>query len=133
MPYLQNVIDWIESEQFEYECDEDVNDAYERIEDEWHPNNRFSLPQLLGNEFPDLIVYLQEQIDDECEDDTEVITFPRTRAKADEQGIEDGEDEEIIRLERRAESLESEIRELEGREEGIIGRVKSFIKRIFRG
>ena len=77
MSYLQQVIDWIESEQFEYECDEDVNDTFERINKEWKPNNRFSITKLLNinNEIPDLMLYLQRQIDDECEDETEIITF----------------------------------------------------------
>ncbi len=72
------VIDWIEQRGFTFECDEDVNDAFKRIDDKWEiVGNRFSITKLLGlnNELPDLMLYLQEQIDDECEDDTEIITF----------------------------------------------------------
>ena len=75
MPYLNAVIDWIESEEFVFECGEDVNTAFQDIEDEWQPNNGITIPELLKTSMPDLMLYLQKQIDNECEDETEIITF----------------------------------------------------------
>ena len=135
MSYLQNVIDWIESEQFEYECDEDVNDTFERIDDEWKPNNRFSITKLLNinNEIPDLMLYLQEQIDDECEDTTETITFPPDAIKRDEKRENEILETEIELLEAKRDLLQLQIEELERPERGIIERVTGFIRNIFGG
>ena len=133
MPYLQQVIDWIESEQFEFECGEDVNDAFQDIEDEWTPNNRFTIPQLITTDMPSLMLYLQEQIDDECEDTTETITFPPERIERDEDKAEDILDTEIELLEARKELLELKINELEDSRGGIIPTIKRFIRNIFGG
>ena len=133
--YLQQVIDWIESEQFEYECDEDVNDTFERINDEWKPNNRFSITKLLNinNEIPDLMVYLQEQIDDECEDTTETITFTPEAIKTDEDRQKEILDTEIELLQAKKDLLELKIEELSEQRGGIIEGVKRFIRNIFGG
>ncbi len=136
MSYLGVVIDWIEDRGFTFECEEDVNDAYQRIDDDWKiVGNRFSIPKLLGinNEFPDLILYLQEQIDDECEDTTETITFPPERVERDEQLEEEILETEIELLNTRKELLEVKIAELEDRDTGIIGGIKRFIRNIFGG
>ena len=132
MSGLSEVEQWVQ-DNWTFQCGEDVNDVFEQIEQDWNPDLRFGLAQVLGNDLPDFIIWLQEQIDDECEDDTEIISFPREEIERDEQRIKAREDEEIKQLERRATSLEHEIIKLEGRKEGIIDRVKSFIRGIFRG
>ena len=133
MPYLQQVIDWIESEQFEFECGEDVNSAFQDIEDEWQPNNRFTIPELITTDMPSLMLYLQEQIDDECEDLTETITFPPERIERDETREEKILDTEIELLQARKELLELEIAEIQTTRGGILERVGKFIRNIFGG
>ncbi len=135
MSYLQNVIDWIESEQFEYECDEDVNDTFERIDDEWKPNNRFSITKLLNinNEIPDLMLYLQEQIDNECEDTTETITFPPERDEPPEISEEEIDAVKAELSQARQDLSRIKAIEREERKGGIVEGIKSFIRNIFRG
>ena len=129
------VIDWLEQRGFTFECDEDVNDAFQRIDDKWEiVGNRFSITKLLGlnNDMPDLMLYLQEQIDEECEDLTGQITF-RPTAKGDEKREEEILDTEIELLEARKDLLEIKIAELEESRNGIVQRVTRFIRNIFRG
>ncbi len=136
MSYLGVVIDWIEDRGFTFECGEDVNDAYQKIDDDWEiVGNRFSIPKLLGinNEFPDLMLYLQEQIDDECEDTTEQITFTPERTKRDEEIRKEIISTEIELLESRRDLLELKISELEGQKETVVQRVTRFIRNIFGG
>ncbi len=133
MPYLQQVIDWIESEQFEFECGEDVNDAFQDIEDKWTPNNRFTIPRLIGNDMPDLMLYLQEQIDDECEDTTETITFTPERIKRDEELQEEIDACKAELSEARKELSEFEDTELVEPTGGIVEGIKRFIRNIFGG
>ena len=134
--YLGVVIDWIEDRGFTFECDEDVNDAYQRIDDDWEIiGNRFTIPKLLGinNEFPDLMLYLQEQIDDECEDDTETITFPRERAEVDEELQSQIRDCKAELLQARKELSEFEDEDTRLERGGIVEGIKRFIRNIFRG
>ncbi len=133
MPYLNAVIDWIESEGFIFECGEDVNDAFQDIEDEWQPNNRFTIPQLITTDMPSLMLYLQEQIDNECEDTTETITFPPERIERDETREDEILKTEIELLEAKRDLLQLQIKELERPERSIIDRVTSFIRNIFGG
>ena len=130
------VIDWIEQRDFIFECDEDVNDAFERIDNKWEiVGNRYSITELLGlnNEMPDLMLYLQERIDEECKDDTETITFEPERIKTDEQRKEEILDTEIELLEARKDLLEVQIEEAQRERGGIIEGIKSFIRNIFGG
>ena len=133
MPYLDAVKDWIIDYDFSYTCDEDANEVYDRIDKEWNPNNRFTIPRLLGNDFPDLMVWIQEQIDDECEDPTETITFPPEPVK------------DVTRLEKEITETESEItqarkelselkvEEADIQDRGLFAGIKRFIRNIFRG
>ena len=130
------VIDWIEKRDFIFECDEDVNDAFERIDNKWEiVGNRFSITKLLGlnNEMPDLMLYLQERIDEECEDTTEQITFDPTRAQEDEVREREILETEIELTQARLDLAKMELAEFEAEEGGIINRVKSFIRNIFGG
>ena len=133
MPYLDAVKDWIIDYDFSYTCDEDANEVYDRIDKEWNPNNRFTIPRLLGNDFPDLMVWIQEQIDDECEDPTETITFTPTRLEEDEVREKEILETEIRLTEARLELARLELKELEDEEGGIFEGIKRFIKNIFGG
>ena len=135
MPYLQQVSDWLDGQPilFQLNCDDDVNQVYQEIEDEWQPNNRFTIPELLRESFPDFMLYLQKQIDDECEDDTETITFPPERDERDEAIQEEILDTQIKLLEARKELLEVKITELEESRGGVFDGIKRFIRNIFRG
>ena len=133
MPYLQTIIDYYEQEGFTIPEDNDANTLYEELEAEWNPNNRFPIWKILGNDLPDFIIWLQEQIDDEQEDTTETITFPPERIERDE-AIQT----EIIKtkadLKEARDSL-NELREAESvsRDTSIRGRIGRFIRNIFRG
>ena len=133
MPYLQTIIDYYEQEGFTIPEDNDANTLYEELEAEWNPNNRFPIWKILGNDLPDFIIWLQEQIDDEQEDTTETITFPPERIERDE-AIQT----EIIKtkadLKEARDSL-NELREEESisRDTSITGRIGRFIRNIFGG
>ena len=133
MPYLQTIIDWYEQEDFEIEEDDTGESLYERLEDDWKPNNRFPIWKILGNDVPNFIIWLQEQIDDEQEDTTETIVFPPERIERDETREEEILDTEIELLRARKELLELRIEELEESQGGIVKGIKRFIRNIFRG
>ena len=133
MPYLQTIIDWYEQEGFEIPEDNDASTLYDTLESEWNPNNRFPIWKILGEDLPEFIIWLQEQIDDEQEDTTETITFPPERIERDEDKAEDILDTEIELLEARKELLELKINELEDSRGGIIPTIKRFIRNIFGG
>ena len=133
MPYLQTIIDWYEQEGFVIEDDDTGESLYESLESDWRPNNRFPIWKILGNDLPDFIIWLQEQIDDEQQDDTETITFPPERIERDEEREKEISDTEIELLEARKELLEVQIREVQERRGGFIEGVKRFIRNIFGG
>ena len=133
MPYLQTIIDWYEQEGFVIEDDDTGESLYESLKSDWRPNNRFPIWKILGNDLPDFIIWLQEQIDDEQQDDTETITFPPERIERDEEREKEISDTEIELLEARKELLEVQIREVQERRGGIIEGIKRFIRNIFRG
>ena len=133
MPYLQTIIDWYEQEGFVIEDDDTGESLYESLESDWRPNNRFPIWKILGNDLPDFIIWLQEQIDDEQQDDTETITFPPERIDRDEEIKEEILDTEIELLVARKELLELKISELEAGRGGVIEGIKRFIRNIFGG
>ncbi len=133
MPYLQTIIDWYEQEGFVIDDDDTGETLYERLEEEWNPNNRFPIWKILGNDLPDFIIWLQEQIDDEQEDTTETITFPPERIDRDEERAEEILDTEIELLEARKALLEIKIQELSESRGGIVEGIKRFIRNIFGG
>ena len=133
MPYLQTIIDYYEEEGFTIPDDNDANTLYESLEKKWNPNNRFPIWKILGADLPDFIIWLQEQIDDEREDDTETITFDPERIETDEQRKEEILDTEIELLEARKDLLEVQIEEAQRERGGIIEGIKSFIRNIFGG
>ena len=146
MPYLQTIIDYFEDEGFTIPEDNDANTLYESLERKWNPNNRFPIWKILGNDLPDFIIWLQEQIDDEQEDTTETITFPAERVKRDEEREEKILATEIELLQARKELAELELEELKSENIGslffeeinrigsrVIKGVKSFIRNIFGG
>ena len=132
MSGLSEVEDWVGRE-WTFECGEDVNDAFEQIEEDWNPDLRFGLAQVLGNDLPDFMVWLQEQIDDECEDTTETITFTPERDERAE-ALQDKIIETRFELAQAEEELfEIEAEELEPVREGILETIGRFIRNIFRG
>ena len=133
MPYLQTIIDYYEEEGFIIPNDNSAETLYESLEKKWKPNNRFPIWKILGSDLPDFIVWLQEQIDDEREDDTETITFKGERTETDSQIQKEISDTKAELLAARKELLEREIEEHEERRGGIINGIKSFIRSIFRG
>ena len=134
MSGLSEVEDWV-GQEWTFECGEDVNDVFEQIDEDWNNDRRerFSLVDVLRDDLPDFMVWLQERIDDECEDTTETITFPPERIERDEDKAEDILDTEIELLEARKELLELKINELEDSRGGIIPTIKRFIRNIFGG
>ena len=132
MSGLSEVEDWVQ-DNWTFECDDDVNDVYEQIQSDWNPDLRFSLTKVLGEDLPDFIIWLQEQIDDECEDTTETITFPKDRIERDEARENEILETEIELLEAKRDLLQLQIEELERPERGIIERVAGFIRNIFGG
>ena len=134
MSGLSEVEDWI-GQEWTFECGEDVNDVFEQINDDWgsERRERFDLVHVLGNDLPDFMVWLQGQIDDECEDITETITFTPERderVKKLQEKIIDTEIELSIAREELADIEEAQI----GLPEiGIIATIKSFIRNIYRG
>ncbi len=132
MSGLSEVEQWVQ-DNWTFQCGEDVNDVFEQIEEDWNPDLRFGLAQVLGNDLPDFIIWLQEQIDDECEDTTETITFPPERIDRDEEIKEEILDTEIDLLVARKELLELKISELEAGRGGVIEGIKRFIRNIFGG
>ena len=133
MPYLQTIIDYYEDKGFTIPEDNDANTLYEELEKDWNPNNRFPIWKILGNDLPDFIIWLQEQIDDEQQDTTETITFPPESIERPKDAKEERIDIEIELLEARKELLELKISELEASRSGIVETVKRFIRNIFRG
>ena len=128
------VQEWVQNN-WTFECGEDVNEVFEQIDEDWNNERRerFSLVDVLRDELPDFMVWLQERIDDECEDDTETITFEPTRAQEDETREDEILETEIELLEAKRDLLQLQIDELERPERGIIERVTSFIRNIFGG
>ena len=133
MPYLQTIIDYYEQEGFEIPEDNEASTLYDTLESEWNPNNRFPIWKILGEDLPEFIIWLQEQIDDEQEDITETITFPPERIDRDEEIKEEILDTEIDLLVARKELLELKISELEAGRGGVIEGIKRFIRNIFGG
>ena len=146
MPYLQTIIDYYEDEGFSIRENDTGETLYERLEKSWKPNNRFPIWKILGNDLPDFIIWLQEQIDDEREDTTETITFPPERTKEDETRQEEILDTEIKLLQARKELAELELDDLRSQNLGslffeslersgnrIIEGAKRFIRNIFGG
>ncbi len=133
MPYLQTIIDYFEDQGLVIEEGESAEEVYERLEDNWFPNNRFPIWKILGNDLPDFLIWIQDQIDDDQQDDTETITFEPTRAQEDETREEEILETEIELLTARKELLELKIAELEVPRMGIIEGVKRFIRNIFGG
>ena len=131
MPYLGVVTDWFDD--WDFRENDIAEDVFEDMQAEWQPNNRFTIQKLLGNDVPDFVLWIQDQIDDDTEDTTETITFPPERIERDEKKESEILDTEIELLEARKELLELQIRELEEPREGIIEGVKRFIRNIFRG
>ena len=132
MSGLSEVEQWV-TDNWTFECGEDVNGVYEQIEEDWNPDLRFSLTRVLGNDLPDFIIWLQEQIDDECEDTTETITFTPEGAKRHEELQKEISDTKAELSRTRKELLELDITEDEPRTGGIIEGIKSFIRNIFGG
>ena len=133
MPYLQTIIDYYEEEGFTIPDDNDANTLYESLEKKWNPNNRFPIWKILGADLPDFIIWLQEQIDDEREDDTETITFTPERAKVDEELQSEIRDCKAELLQARKELSELEVEDTRLERGGIIEGIKRFIQNIFRG
>ncbi len=133
MPYLQTIIDYYEEEGFEIPEDNEATTLYDTLESEWNPNNRFPIWKILGNDLPDFITWLQEQIDEEQPDESEIITFPTERDERDEDNEEEIADTEIELLEARRDLLELKIEEAQRERGGIIEGIKRFIRNIFRG
>ena len=132
MSGLSEVEQWVQ-DNWTFKCGEEVNDVYEQIEDDWNPDLRFSLTKVLGDDLPDFIIWLQEQIDDECEDTTETITFPPERIERDEEIKK-----QIIETKAELRTAREELNDLqtslsEEPREGIVEGIKSFIRNIFRG
>ena len=132
MPYLNTVIDWF-LENWEFECGENNQQVYEEMEDEWNPSNRFSIADLLREDLSGFLEWIQERIDEECEDTTETITFPPERIDRDEEIKEEILDTEIELLTARKELLEVKIAELESARGGVFEGIKRFIRNIFGG
>ncbi len=134
MSGLSEVEDWV-GQEWTFECGEDVNDVFEQIDEDWNHDRRerFSLVDVLREDLPDFMVWLQEQIDDECEDTTETISFPPERIERDEQLEKEILETEIELLNARKELLEVRIAELEEADTGIIGGIKRFIRNILGG
>ena len=117
MPYLNVVIDWFED--WDFRDDDIAEDVLEEMEDEWKPNNRFTIPQLLGENLPDFVIWIQERIDEEQIDETDIIVdIDRERER---------EATEIELLQTRKELLELEIEEVQS-QQGIVGRVVGFFR-----
>ncbi len=132
MSGYNEVIEWV-GNHFDFECNEDINDTFERVDEIWNPEQRFGLADVLLNDLPRFMIWLQVQNDNECEDDTETITFPPERAKVDEEL-----QSEILNTKAEILQARKELSELEDEDDrlqrgGIIDRVKSFIKGIFGG
>ena len=134
MSGLSEVEDWI-AQEWTFECGEDVNDVFEQIDEDWNHDRRerFSLVDVLRDDLPDFMVWLQERIDDECEDTTETIKFLGDDFKRAEEREEEILTTEIELLEAKRDLLQLQIDEIEGRGEGITQRVIRFIRNIFGG
>ena len=133
MPYLTTITDYFEDEELFIEPDDTGEILYERLEKKWNPNNRFPIWKILGDDLPDFIIWLQEQIDDEQEDTTKTITFTPERAERHEELQKEISDTKAELLRTREELSELDIAEDEPRTRGIVERVKSFIRGIFGG
>ena len=134
MSGLAEVEDWV-GQEWTFECGEDVNDVFEQIDEDWNHDRRerFSLVDVLRDDLPDFMVWLQERIDDECEDTTETITFPPERIETDESREEEIKDIKAEILEAKKELAELRDEEPEPRDISIIQRVTGFIRNLFRG
>ena len=73
MPYLQTIIDYFEDQDFVIPEDNSAETLYEQLEGDWKPNNRFPIWKILGDDLPDFIIWLQNEIDDTLPDDTPVF------------------------------------------------------------
>ena len=82
MPYLQTIIDYFEDNDFVIPEDNDAQTLYEQLEKDWKPNNRFPIWKILGDDLPDFIIWLQEQIDEEQPDETPI--FDKEEKEIDE-------------------------------------------------
>ena len=131
MPYLGVVTDWFDD--WDFQENDIAEDVFEDMQSEWKPNNRFTIEKLLGDETPDFILWIQDQIDDVQEDITETITFPPERIETDKAREEEILDTEIKLLTARKELLELQITELQDSRGGVFETVKRFIRNIFRG
>ena len=132
MPYLETVIDWFE-ENWEFECGENNQDVYEEMEDEWNPANRFSIADLLREDLSEFLDWIQERIDEECEDFTETITFPKPITEVSQDIKEEIIDTEIELVKAREELADIEEAEIEAARDGVFERIGRFIRNIFRG
>ena len=134
MSGLSEVEDWV-GQEWTFECGEDVNDVFEQIDEDWNNDRRerFSLVDVLRDDLPDFMVWLQERIDDECEDTTETITFPPEDVERDESREEEIKDIKAEILEAKKELTELRDEEPEPRDISIIQRVTGFIRNLFRG
>ena len=146
MVYRQAVQDYYE-EEWNFNCDDIAEFVFELMEQDWQPANRFTLTQMLGDEVPEYMLWIQQEIDDACPDETEIITFePKQptlkdtfkamQAERAEEALEELEEElreeereeiEIELLEARKELLELEIEELHS-QQGIIPRIVGFFR-----
>ena len=133
MSSLASIIDWF-LENWEFECGENNQDVFEEMQADWERDTfRFPLADVLKEDLPEFLEWIQERIDEECEDTTETITFTPERTEADEAREEEIIETEIELLRTRKELLELEIAELEPVRGGIFERVGRFIRNIFGG
>ena len=132
MSGLSEVEQWVQ-ENWTFKCGEDPNDVFEQIEDDWNPDVRFSLTKVLGNDFPDFMVWIQEQIDDECEDITETITFPPERDESAKERQKEISDVKAELLKAKEELAELEEEADRTPRAGIIQGITRYTRNIFRG
>ncbi len=132
MSGLSEVEQWVQ-DNWTFECGEDVNDVFEEIDEQWNPDLRFDLAHVLRDDLPDFMIWLQEQIDDECEDTTDQITFPPERDEEPEISEEEIDAVKDELSQARQDLLRIETIEREEREGGIVNGIKRFIRNIFRG
>ncbi len=71
MPYLGVVTDWFED--WDFNENDVAEDVFEDMQDDWKPNNRFTIQKLLGNDVPDFIIWIQDQINDVTTDETPIF------------------------------------------------------------
>ena len=71
MPYLGVVTDWFDD--WDFNENDIAEDVFEDMQAEWKPNNRFTIEKLLGNDTPDFLLWIQDQIDDVTTDETPIF------------------------------------------------------------